>query len=238
MRIRSSNWLGTFVAPALCLGVLAGMAAQHRQYLQPEDFAPFHARVKQQIDALPTAIDSWVGARAEVPAAAQLLLRPNALRAIRYSDMTPEHLAAGSPRTVLLVFVQCQRAADMVGHFPPNCYPSQGFEQVAARARDWEIASRPLPGTEYVFTRSLDRQSLKTIVYNFMVVPRQGIYRDINGVQQAAEDYQQRYFGAAQVQVVFTGPSAELSESERDEIFSTLLRPAMGAIETLISGAI
>ena len=221
-------------APALCLSVLGGMVVQARGYLRQDDFEPFHARIRMQVDALPKVVDNWMGVDAEIPAAAQKLLRPNAIRAIQYTDTRPGFL--DSPRQVLVVMVQCRVSGDMVGHYPPNCYQSQGVEMQTATPRQWMIDGQDVPGTEYGFVRRIDRQSFRTIVYNFLVVPREGIYPDIQGVRSAAEDYQQRYYGAAQVQVVFAGAMADLSQSERDEIFTTLMRPASGVIQSLKAG--
>jgi hypothetical protein len=236
MRQRSTRWWQVLAAPTLCVGILAGMVAQDRQRLTAEDFERYHAEVRQLVDSLPSAIENWMGAKAEVPASAQTLLRPNALRAIRFVDMQPRYVL-GNPRGVLLVVVQCKAAADMVGHYPPNCYRGQGFEQIDRRSRDWIVDGVGIPGTEYTFSRTIDRQTSKTVVYNFMMVPRKGIQRDIAGVRAAAEDYQQRYYGAAQVQVVFSGPMADLNVSERDEIFATLIRPALPVIAKMSEGA-
>jgi hypothetical protein len=61
----------------------------------------------------------------------------------------------------------------------------------------------------------------------------------MKGVEEAAEDYQQRYYGAAQFQVVFQSEgSAERSREERDEIFATLMGPNIQLIETLTSGVL
>lgn len=231
-----TRWWQVLAAPALCLGVLAGMVAQQQRRLTAEDFEPFHAEMRQLIESLPSAVENWMGTKAEVPAAAQTLLRPNALRAIRFMDMQPRYVL-GNPRGVLLVIVQCKAAADMVGHYPPNCYRGQGFELVERSSRDWTVDGVGIPGTEYVFSRTIDRQPTRTIVYNFMIVPRKGIQRDIAGVRAAAEDYQQRYYGAAQVQLVFSGPMADLNVAERDEIFATLIRPALTVIARLSEGA-
>lgn len=236
MRQRPTRWWQVLAAPTLCVGILVGMVAQDRTRLTAEDFEPYHAEVRQLVEALPSAIENWMGAKAEIPAAAQTLLRPNALRAIRFVDMQPRYVL-GNPRGVLFVVVQCKAAADMVGHYPPNCYRGQGFELEERTPRDWTIDGVGIPGTEYSFLRTIDRQTSRTIVYNFLMVPRKGIQRDIAGVRAAAEDYQQRYYGAAQVQVVFSGPMADLSVSERDEIFATLLRPALPAIAKMSEGA-
>ena len=48
---------------------------------------------------------------------------------------------------------------------------------------------------------------------------------------------QERYYGAAQFQLVFSGPvTADLSQAERDEIFKTLMEPAIPVIQELNKG--
>ena len=62
------------------------------------------------------------------------------------------------------------------------------------------------------------------------------IKRDMDAVRDAAEDYQQRYYGAAQFQVVFQElQSAGLSRGDRDEVFATLIEPTLPAIKALAS---
>jgi hypothetical protein len=97
-----------------------------------------------------------------------------------------------------------------------------------------------IPGYEYQFTEVFQGQTARTTVYNFLIVPGRGIVRDMKGVEQAAEDYQQRYYGAAQFQVVFHGQASagERSREERDEIFATLMGPNIKLIETLTSGVL
>ena len=74
----------------------------------------------------------------------------------------------------------------------------------------------------------------RRVVLNFMIVPGYGIARDMKEVERAAEDYQERHRGAAQVQVVFD-PAADLPDRlERDRIFRELLAPALPAIRTIM----
>jgi len=54
----------------------------------------------------------------------------------------------------------------------------------------------------------------------------------MDGVRRAAGNYQQRYYGAAQFQLVM---NADLPQSERDQIFCTLMTPCVPVIRTLIS---
>jgi hypothetical protein len=108
-----------------------------------------------------------------------------------------------------------------------------------SRPRDWIVGGMTIKGFEYQFTEVWQGQTNHTTVYNFLIVPGKGIVRDMKGVEQAAEDYQQRFYGAAQFQVVFHGlASADRSRDERDEIFASLIGPNLKVIETLTSGAL
>src|SRR4030095_4015352 len=141
------------------------------------------------IESLPLMIGSWVGAESDdVPREAQILLKPNKILSRRYSDTSVESL--NRPRSVSLLIVQCKRASDMVGHFPPICYPSQGMEKFLDEKRDWQGGDLKITGKEYQFRLTKDGQTQVSTVYNFLVVPGRGIVRDIKGVEQAAEDYQ------------------------------------------------
>ena len=55
-----------------------------------------------------------------------------------------------------------------------------------------------ITGMEYHFRQTTATESTRTAVYNFLIVPSvvpgRGIYRDITGVDKAAEDYQRRFF--------------------------------------------
>lgn len=232
------------LAPVISIGLLGGIVAENRTYLHAEDFEPFHARARAAIAGIPLMISGWNGVDTvdDVPKEAQTLLRPNIILSRRYSDASV--LSITRPRVVNLLIVQCKQPSDMLGHFPPNCYPSSGREFENPRQRDgtprnWRIGSFVIPGKEYRFINTRDGQSYRTTVYNFLIVPGQGIVRDMEGVKSAAGDYQQKYYGAAQFQVVFHGvASADLSQSERDQIFTTLMTPAVPVIQTLSTGAI
>jgi hypothetical protein len=220
------------LSPVAAVGLLIGMVAEHRKYLSEQDFEPYHARAAAAIDAVPPVIGAWYSRPVPVVKAAQQLLKPNRILSRVYTDMGSFEQAECS---VNLMIVQCKRSGDMVGHYPRNCYRSIGNEMISATAREWTVDGLTLPITEYRFRRTENRRTYWTIVYNFMIVPGRGVVRDMDGVKAAAEDYQQRYYGAAQFQLVF---HADLPQTQRDEIFSLFLRELVPTIRTLNSGAL
>ena len=259
-RVRKLSFL--LISPLLSAALLAGIVAEHRHYLKPEDFEPYHVQAKAAIESLPYSIPPFSGAdNDDVPKEAQILLKPNKILSRRYTDASVASL--NHPRSANLLIVQCKQSGDMVGHFPPICYPSHGWENISdlsqpgaaqyatgfvswvqslcgsdkstkGLARDWIVADQRIGGMEYQFRQTENGQTKICTVYNFMVVPGRGIVRDIQGVEEAAEDYQQRYYGAAQFQVVFQSSSSEqMTREQRDEVFTTLMQPAVPVIRQL-----
>jgi hypothetical protein len=241
MGLRYRQLAFTITAPLLSVGLLVGIFAEQRTHLKPQDVEPYHARAKAAVDQVPYFIGTWSGQDDEVPVAAQKLLRPNAILNRRFVDSTPGADGRTTYRYASLLIVQCRDSRDMVGHYPPICYRAHGLsiDEKSCGPRDWTVNGKTIPGYEYHFTEVLAGRSTRTTVYNFLIVPGRGIVRDMKGVEQAAEDYQQRYYGAAQFQVVFQSEgSAERSREERDAIFATLMGPNIQLLETLTSGVL
>lgn len=235
--------------PVMAATLLAGLSLQQRSYVKPQDVEPYHANAKAAIDQIPFVLAQgrWTGREMPLPTAAQKLLRPNAVVSRIYEDNSKGELSAagtiGRERVATLLIVQCRDSRDMLGHYPPRCYRSHGMEQQSAKPRDWVVGDLVIPGVEYEFEQKLLGQTNRTTVYNFFVVPgsrsNKPLRRDMDAVREAAEDYQQRHYGAAQFQVVFQAPSsADLPQIERDEIFRTLIEPTIPVIQTLSSGGL
>lgn len=240
MARRYRNLAMTLGAPLLSLGLLGGIFAERQRHLKPQDVEPYHATAKVAVEQVPYFIGTWAGQDDEIPVAAQKLLRPNAILSRTFVDSAPGDFR-NKYRSASLLIVQCRDSRDMVGHYPPICYRAHGLsiDEKSCGPRDWTVNGKTIPGYEYHFTEVFQGRSSRTTVYNFLIVPGRGIVRDMKGVELAAEDYQQRYYGAAQFQVVFQSQgSADRSRAERDEIFATLIGPNIHLIETLTSGVL
>lgn len=218
-----------FTAPALCLLLLGAVYTERRTRPGPADVEPYHHRAKQAVDAVRYTIGLWTGSDVPIPAAAQQLLRPNALLSRQYFDNTPRLPGspyAQLPAPVSLLIVQCRDPRDMQGHYPPNCYPAHGFKPQSAEPRDFTLpaaGSNPpvtLHCTEYRFATDLPGQRNTTVVLNTLLIPGTGSTPDMTGVYRAAENYQRRLYGAAQLQIVLPDT---IPPERRTEIYRLFL---------------
>lgn len=211
----------------ICLGILAGVYGEKQHRVQPANVEPFHAMVRDQIENIPYQLGGWVGSDEAVPPAAMKLLHPNVMLSRMYVNPAEMGQWCG------LLVEQCRDSRDMLGHYPPICYPAHGMPQLSAEKRDWNVDGLEIHGMEYHFSSNDGGQSHLLPVYNFMIVPGWGFVRDMDGLQVAAKDYQRRYFGAAQIQLTFP---PNLTQQQQDEIFSQMMAPNVPMLRTLAAG--
>jgi hypothetical protein len=242
------NLAFTITPPLLAASLLAGIVRENSHHVKPTDVEPYHAKAAQAVKSVPYLVGNWFGHDDDIPAAAQKLLRPNAILSRTYT-YNEGGAANRRQHKASLLIVQCRDSRDMVGHYPPICYRAHGMtaerfagcelRPEAGVVRTVQVAQTPIDLTEYRFTQLYQGQVLRTTVYNFFIVPKKHVVPDMKAVETAAEDYQQRYYGAAQFQVVFHSlASVDLSQAERDDIFATLMAPNLTLIQTLTSGGL
>jgi hypothetical protein len=262
MARRARNILLSLASPALCVLLLLGMIAEARTRIQPADAEPYHARVRDAVDAVPVTLQiggGWVSTDTPVPTEATKLLRPNNILSREYSEQSTN----GEPRPLRkadLLIVACRDARDLQGHYPKNCYVANGQTLVSAARRTWTVEKRDsdgnlkkdangdieylnIDGTEYLFDASHSSQNGRDLrrVYNFFVIPAiphlparavRGICPDIDAVYKSGEDYQRRYYGASEFQVVI---SDDVSQEQRDDAFRQIITECTPAIETMLN---
>lgn len=214
--------LAILASPALCLGLLGGIAAEDSTHLKPADLETYHARAKVDIEAWPRTISDgqWTTvADVPLPDAAEQLLHPNCVIQRRYSSGTLQ--VNGQPVQASLLIVQCTDSRDMVGHYPPICYPASGCRELSESPFRLNVrgTAAPVCGIEYEFLRQI-LPTYRQAVYDFFIVPGKGFVSDINGVRSAAKNYQARYYGAAQVQVVM---DADYPQEIREQAFKVIV---------------
>lgn len=199
--------------------------AEDSTHVKPADVGSYHARAKADIEAWPRTIadGNWTTvADVQLPDAAQKLLHPNCVVQRRYSSGSLQ--VDGQPVQASLLIVQCTDSRDMAGHYPPICYPAAGCAELGQTPFRFNVAGMTIVGYEYEFLRQI-LPTYRQAVYDFFIVPGKGeggkgFVPDTNGVWSAAKNYQARYYGAAQFQVVM---DADYPQEIREQAFKMII---------------
>jgi hypothetical protein len=227
---RRTGGLKRVIAPALSVALLVTMIARAGVEPQrPPGVEAYHARVREAVKAIPFGIDSWIGEPVETSLAAVRLLRPNILMERRYTD--PQTGAS-----LGLLVVHCTDVRDMIGHYPPNCYPASGWQLRSAAARSIPTEHGDYPATEYRFVRAADGLERPLAVTNFFVLPRPDaqVFPDIDAVNRAARGKATAGLGAAQIQVL---GGESLPPERRAAIVAKFIQAIEPAIRVIATGA-
>ena len=185
------------IAPVVSLALLAGVGAELLHRPQAADAEAYHQQVRLAVAMIPMHIGAWVATNLPVPREAQGLLHPNALLHRSYYN-------AQTGQRVALLLVQCRNARDMVGHYPPVCYPNQGWTCATSKHVEVRAGALRLPVVEYEFHMDqFGDRATHLWVYNVMALPDSTLVPTIEQVNRAAADYTQHFFGAAQTAVCF-----------------------------------
>jgi len=231
------GWLER-AAIAASVVLLIGAGLESRHFRPPPDATQYLNRVRDAVNAIPITLGSWHGVDGSVEIEAIKLLHPNAMISRDYSKPS---VGGGLPEHIGFMFLACSDARDTVGHYPPICYPSQGWSLELKETKNWPLGEpvggasggrrqMVIHGTEYTFVRSLFEARGSEIVDNFFVLPNTGVVADRDEVINAAGDLQRRFYGVAQVQIIF---SSETNSEERDRDIEELMTPLEGVIHTI-----
>lgn len=205
------------------LVLLVVVAVLRERPANSEGVVRYHERIADLVEQIPVDADGWEGQEVPIPQSATDLLRPNALVSRRYV-----HATRGVSGTLLIV--QCRDARDMAGHYPPRCYPGNGWLASQERAfEDTQIGGRTF--RKYNFSRQTGRAEHEIQVYSLFVLPTGSTTTSMDDVYALSADMENRHLGAAQVQFVI---DQELDEDELRwllEEFAALVEPTVRAIE-------
>ena len=208
LRERRPLRAGVSVCAAALL--LLGIGFEIRRRGPTEDSAVHHERVREAAESsIPFSFGPWIGRDVPPIAGTEDILHPNVLVQRDYENMR-------TGERVSVLFVQSPDARDLLGHFPPVCYPAHGLVPGPALAMEAEVEGHLIPHMRYTFSRTDIEAASAIVVDAFLVVPGGGIVRDMASVDRAAADTRRRHLGAAQFQVV---TDASLPSARRDEIF-------------------
>jgi hypothetical protein len=215
--LKQFGWLERLAVGASSL-LLIGAGWDSTHFRPAPDSKEYHNRVQkvaQQLVPNTVKFGDWNGVEQPVDYSAVTILHPNVMVSRGFRN-------AMTGLSVGFLFVDCEDARDTIGHYPPICYPSQGWTVEGKEPKDWELPHMTIHGMEYTFVRSVFDGSGTLVVDDFFVLPGAGTNPDRDQVIQAAGDLQRRFYGVAQVQLVFP---TESNAQQRDQAVVDLLSP-------------
>ncbi len=225
---RNNAWL---VPPVLTAMILLGMlrwgwAAPFRS--APE-VAGYFASISEKIDEIPYQLGPWLGVDTPVTPAATELLKPNKLVQRRYTNTeTGEWFE--------LLVVHCGDVRDMIGHYPPVCYPAHGWSLESEADDTLSSPSGSLPASVYTLSRRRGLESDRIKVADLFILPEgEGpwVGSELAMIQKAGRYFERARMGAAQLQVI---TPADMPEERRREIMSRAVTLAADVLEEVRKG--
>ncbi len=218
---------GRALPPAVLAVAAVGLiGALGLQRPRAADATPYHAVTAAAMAESPRNIGDWIGRDDPLPPAAVMLLRPNATVSRMYTN-----LATGE--TVHFVIVQTRDARDMIGHYPPNCYPNAGWIAAGQEPHVWRAGDLEIPGTLYAFRFDTPQGAARRVVANFLLLPDGRFPQSMGEVVEMSSDHTKRFFGAAQVQLLI---DQSVEPARRDAIVEELLTAHRPIIDAIRSG--
>ncbi|MCA9278735.1 MAG: exosortase-associated EpsI family protein [Phycisphaeraceae bacterium] len=195
--------------------------------------------VEHAVNDIPYHIGPWVGEDVRMTEPARRLLQPNVVLSRKYIDHTTN-------TGFSLLIVHCKDVRDMIGHWPPVCYPGQGFREVEsddinapqpANLYRADLLASPDVVRRYRFVRENEIPAQKLIVYNFFARPtgKERYAVDIRAIEKISGDRRIAGLGSAQIQLVL---SDNISEEIREQIIQQVFDTIHPAISAIIKGPI
>lgn len=213
---------------AITVAILGGLLIFGRS---PKNLAmadDYHGRVEQFINAIPDVIGQWHGTDIELPPAALALLRPNATCSRMYVN-------PNTGTVVDFLLVQCRTARDMLGHYPPICYKSNGWQLRSSTEQVWHADGLDAQAMEYEFVKTFPTRTDRIVVGNVLILPDGRFVRDMDIVRAMAGDHVKQAFGAAQMQVRIRG-NMDMTPEQRSSIYIQFLNEIRDVILEIAGG--
>lgn len=215
---------------------------------QAADAEPYHKMLSDMFvnGTIPKYLGEWVGEQGKPDEAAIKLLNPNVL-----VKMTYHHQVNG--KVVTLLLVQCKDARDIYGHFPPICYPNNGFpmkldinNKPIMHNLKMKVSDKVIPVKRYFFKTKDGAGDM--VIDNFIIYPprkvrtkgtdeweiEEGEYHlDMDHFSELVGDYTRRFFGGSQVQIIYGNNT---HPEEYEDLFVQIAGGALPFIESIRCG--
>lgn len=223
MNPRMGSLTKSILPALLSVVLLAGLSLEHPNRRPPAEVEVYHTQVREANQALPAEFGTWISTNIPLPREVVALLSPNVIFSRSYVNGIDD-------TTCSVLLVQSRDARDMIGHFPPVCYPGQGWTLRSAKPRFWNIDGLQLSAMDYEFhNRSFNGDRSLTIT-GFFILPTGHFSTSMDDVRALSARFPDRYFGAAQIQVILYGtPSMQV----REQVVTAMLRHYLPLLQTI-----
>lgn len=225
---KQMSWVGR-LAPVATIALLIGMLQTGGvDAVSGEQVDAYQSRIRRMVDAIPYKIGPWVGDDVAPPPSAVKMLKPNAILERRFVE-------PATGRTFSLLVVHTEEARDMQGHWPPNCYPANGWELLDTRDSTIELDGMLIPVKDYAFRRMMDGFERRMNVMGFFIVPEEdaGFLTSYKAMVTAGQRRSTAGLGAAQIQLI---SGDEFTAVERRELAQQFLQAIEPLIHTIAGG--
>ena len=217
--------------PVAALAALGAMEAWKSTLPDAGSGKPFLAHIKDSFENYPTIRGPWEGTAGELPKEAMAMLHPNF-----YLDR--QYVNVETHESVGMFLIEAEDTRDMMGHYPPNCYPGNGWVLVKQELSsnnqndkaEWIVGDLHIRGMEYEFKQEVENREKRLWVRNFFVLPNGKFYPDMPSFGRAASDFYVRPYGATQVQILY---DREYLPEDRERIFQSLIMAHMDLIKAV-----
>jgi len=214
------------LVPMVALAMLFAIGLLNAMKPGPKDAEPYHVQIKRLAREVPYRIGSWTGVDMELDWSAVRLLKPNAVVKRQYTH------EADKGKQVWFALIQCKDARDMGGHYPPECYPANGWIISKAEKYRWQVGDLTIDGVVY----RVNRHGISAVGQqnaNIIILPDGRFVCDMDDVWEVASDYYRHYYGAAQIQIV---TDDRMPRDEFDQLVKLFISTNMPLIEMIRSG--
>lgn len=214
--------VGTVLATLALIGLAAWRVDATWSRPSPASDA-YMAGVAEAIDSVPYKIGPWLGRDVEVSPAAVEMLKPNRILQRVYTTRRD----GGSQFSLLIS--HCGRTRDMLGHYPPVCYPAHGWTQERVADKILPASIGGIPARAYEFTRGSGIDANEMSVVNFFVLPSETERFRVSMDQLNSLDVirARHAEGIAQIQMLF---SAGVDSTTQQEMIAAVLEAIEGVI--------
>jgi hypothetical protein len=218
-----------WLIPLLTGGLLIARASVDQPGLfgTTAEIEAYLGEVKARIEAVPFQTGAWLGSDIPATPAAVEMLKPNKLMQRRYTNIQ-------TGETFELLIVHCGDVRDMIGHYPPVCYPAQGWKPGGRNAATIALGDLSADATRYAFHREGELTVSSIEIVNLFALPGgdgASLGPDLAIIERAGRFRERARLGAAQIQVI-TDPAYD-PERRREivNIAFSLTREVLEQIE-------